>query len=82
MLNTNFHRLSQVINESFHQNFYDFINTYRIEESKIRLINPESDKYKIISIAYDSGFSSKSSFYNAFRKNTGITPGEYLKKMK
>jgi len=82
MLNTNFHRLSQVINESFQQNFYDFVNTYRIEESKRLLKDPESEKYKIISIAYDSGFSSKSSFYTAFKKNTGITPREYLNKVK
>ena len=82
MLDTSLHKLSQVINESFHQNFYDFINTYRVEESKQLLKNLETQKYTIISIAYDCGFSSKSSFYNAFNKNTGITPGEYLKKMR
>ena len=71
-----------MINESFHQNFYDFVNTYRIKESKRLLKDPESEKYKIISIAYDSGFSSKSSFYKAFKKSTGITPGEYLNKVK
>ncbi|OGL45124.1 MAG: hypothetical protein A2161_10680 [Candidatus Schekmanbacteria bacterium RBG_13_48_7] len=82
VLKTTFHKLSQVINESFHQNFYDFINSYRIKESKQLLKNPNNEKYTIISIAYICGFSSKSSFYNAFRKNTGITPGEYLKKIK
>jgi AraC-like DNA-binding protein len=82
MLNTNFHKLSQVINESFDKNFYDFINSYRIIEAKRLLKSPDSEKFKIIAIAYDSGFNSKSSFYNAFRKNTGITPGEYLKKVK
>lgn len=82
MLNTNFHKLSQVINESFDKNFYEYINSYRIMEAKRLLKSPDSEKYKIIAIAYDSGFSSKSSFYNAFRKNTGITPGEYLQKVK
>ncbi|MBN3034562.1 MAG: AraC family transcriptional regulator [Bacteroidales bacterium] len=82
MLDTTLHKLSQTINESFHQNFYDFINTYRIEETKRMLKQPETEQYTIISIAYDCGFSSKSSFYNAFRKNTGITPGAYLKKAK
>ncbi|MCD4677839.1 MAG: AraC family transcriptional regulator [Desulfobacula sp.] len=81
MLNTNFHKLSQVINESFHRNFYDFINMYRVEEIK-RLLNlPESKNYTIISVAYDCGFSSKSSFYNAFKKNTNLTPGEYIKRI-
>ncbi len=79
MLDTSFYKLSQVINESFKQNFYSFINTHRIEESKHLLNNPENEKFTIISIAYDCGFSSKSSFYNAFKQNTGITPKEYLK---
>lgn len=80
MLHTDTHKLSQVINESFNKNFYDFINTYRIEESKRMLRKPGARKLKIIAIAYDCGFSTKSAFYNAFRKNTGITPGEYLNK--
>ena len=79
MLNTSIHKLSQVINESFNQNFYGFVNYHRIEESKQLLNQPDNQKYTIISIAYDCGFSSKSSFYNAFKKNTGITPQEYLK---
>jgi AraC-like DNA-binding protein len=82
MLNTTFHKLSQVINESFSQNFYDYINSYRIKEVKKRMKSPESDPYTIMSLAYDCGFSSKSSFYNAFKKNTGITPGEFLKRVK
>ena len=82
VLKTTFHKLSQVINESFHQNFYDFINNYRVKESKQLLENPKNEKYTIISIAYISGFSSKSCFYKAFRKQTGMTPREYLKKIK
>jgi len=81
LLETSMHKLSQVINESFHQNFYDFINMYRVEEIKHLLKLPESKNYTIISIAYDCGFSSKSSFYNAFKKNTNLTPGEYLKRI-
>ena len=78
MLNTSINKLSQVINETFDQNFYSFINTHRIEESKQLLKDPENEKYTIISIAYDCGFNSKSSFYNAFKQNTGITPKKYL----
>jgi len=81
MLGTESHKLSQILNESFNQNFYDFINKYRVEESMKILRDPESIKFKIMSIAYDSGFSSKSSFYNAFRKINGITPGKYQKKV-
>ena len=79
-LNTNFHKLSQVINESLNQTFYDFVNTYRIEESKRLLQCPEAEKYTITAIAQDAGFTSKSAFYNAFRKQAGMTPGQYLER--
>jgi AraC-like DNA-binding protein len=74
--------LSQIINESFNENFYDFVNRYRIEESKeiIRAIN--GNPKTIISIAYDVGFNSKSTFNSAFKKNTGYTPKEYRKQFK
>jgi len=76
-LDTSFHKLSQVINENFHQNFYEFVNTYRVEEVKKYLNDPDYDHLKIISLAWDCGFNSKSAFYNAFKKITGETPTEY-----
>ena len=81
-LNTNLYKLSQVINESLNQTFYDLINSYRIEESKRLLQGPEAGKYTITSIAQDAGFTSKSAFYSAFRRKTGMTPGEYMERMR
>lgn len=69
--------LSQVINEQRKQNFFDFINSYRIEEAKRLLRSPERDSKNILGIALDSGFNSKSAFYNAFKKHTGMTPGQF-----
>jgi len=74
------HKLSQVINEYLNKNFFDFVNEYRIERVKEFLSNPEYNQLKIVSLAYDSGFSSKSTFYNTFKKSEGITPAEYRKK--
>ncbi len=71
------HKLSQVINEYLNKNFFDFVNEYRIEKVKELLINPAYNHLKIVSLAYDSGFSSKSTFYNLFKKSEGITPAEY-----
>lgn len=69
--------LSQVINEKTGQSFYDFINEYRIEESK-RLLKTYSRKEKYISeIFYSVGFKSKSTFNTVFKKITGFTPGEF-----
>jgi AraC-like DNA-binding protein len=79
-LSTTIHKLSQVINEQFGQNFYDYINTQRVEEVKKRLQDSRYNHLKVIAIAYDCGFNSKSAFYNAFRKATAMTPVEYRNK--
>ena len=71
------HHLSQVINERFHLNFFDFVNRYRIEEAKRRLLNPDLQHLTILAIAYDVGFSSKSAFNAAFKKHTHTTPSEF-----
>jgi AraC-like DNA-binding protein len=71
--------LSEVINSSLKQNFYDFINTYRIEESK-RLLSISTEQSKtVLEILYKVGFNNKSSFNSAFKKCTGITPSQFRK---
>ena len=70
--------LSQVINERAEVNFYDFVNTYRVEEFKMLIAMPKNQAFTIISLAYECGFNSKSSFNRYFKKHTGQTPSEYL----
>jgi AraC-like DNA-binding protein/uncharacterized membrane protein YsdA (DUF1294 family) len=70
--------LSQVINEKTGLNFNDYINSFRIEESKKLLESGQYEKLTIDAIARMAGFNSRSAFYNAFRKHTGLTPREYL----
>lgn len=71
------HQLSQVINERLNMNFNTFINQYRIDEAQKLLIrDPERS---VISVAYEVGFNSKSSFYDAFSRYTGVTPQAYRK---
>jgi len=78
-LNTNTKYLSQVINEIYGKNFYTYINSFRINDSKEMLINPEYANYSAEGIAKSVGFNSKSSFYSAFKKHTGFTPVEFKK---
>ncbi|MBS1599635.1 MAG: AraC family transcriptional regulator [Bacteroidetes bacterium] len=72
--------LSQVINESLQQNFFDFINRYRIEEAKKLLTKPADKKITVLEVLYEVGFNSKSSFNTIFKKHTGLTPSEFKKK--
>ncbi|WP_158638328.1 helix-turn-helix domain-containing protein [Panacibacter ginsenosidivorans] len=71
--------LSQVINECLNQNFFDFINRYRIEEAKRLLSNPDDKKITVLEVLYKVGFNSKSSFNTLFKKYTGLTPSEFKK---
>ena len=76
------HSLSQVINEQLSSNFNDFINSYRVEEAKKMLMDPERKNFTIASIAYDSGFNTLSAFNVAFKKFTGVTPSQFRLKEK
>ena len=71
------HHLSQVINEVYGQNFFDFINKYRVEEVKNKIIDPKFRNYSILGIAFESGFNSKSAFNRVFKKFTRKTPSEF-----
>nr|WP_321236120.1 helix-turn-helix domain-containing protein [uncultured Psychroserpens sp.] len=76
-LKTHPKKISQVINENFKKNFFDYINSYRIEDAKLKLADNAYEAYKIYEIMYEVGFNSRSSFNVAFKKNTGITAKQY-----
>lgn len=76
-LGISIHHLSQIINENLKTNFYDYINSNRIEEAKKRLTDPQNSHLSIASIGYDVGFNSISAFNSAFKKFTGFTPTQY-----
>ena len=70
--------LSQVINSFEGKNFYDYINYHRVEEFKKLAPLPGNRNYTLLSLAYECGFNSKTSFNRNFKKVTGISPSEYL----
>lgn len=71
------HNLSEIINTRLNKNFYDFINGYRINQAKIDLLDPSKKNLKILSIAFDAGFNSKTTFNTLFKEYTGKTPSEF-----
>lgn len=77
-LNVHPNYLSQIINGKEGKNFYDFVNTYRIEAFKRLVADPKNQHLTLLALAYDCGFNSKSSFNRHFKKATGQTPSEYF----
>jgi AraC-like DNA-binding protein len=78
-LETSPNNLSQIINEKFNKNFFEFINEYRIKEVKRLLADPKYAHYSILGIAFECGFNSKSTFNSVFKQFTGKTPSEFKK---
>ena len=78
-MNVTTHQLSYIINKGFNHNFFQFINTYRVEKAKKLLLDSSSDKLSILGIAYESGFNSKTTFNTTFKKITNQTPSEFKK---
>lgn len=68
--------LSQIINQYEQVNFHDFVNKYRVEEFIQKAQNNKS--FTLLAHALDSGFNSKSSFNNVFKKNKSVTPSQYI----
>jgi len=72
--------LSHLINRHFSCNFFEFINSYRVEESKRMLIDPKHHDKNMLDIMYDVGFNSKATFNTLFKKKVGMTPSEFRKR--
>ncbi|MEO1711914.1 MAG: helix-turn-helix domain-containing protein, partial [Bacteroidota bacterium] len=72
--------LSQIIKENEQKTFFEFINSFRVEAVKAKLIDPEYQHYTIMGIASECGFNSKSTFNAVFKKFTNETPSAYQKR--
>ncbi len=75
------HLLSQVINTIEEKSFYDYINLKRVESFKKAVAIPENRKYTLLALAFECGFSSKTTFNRNFKNATGQTPSVYLKQL-
>jgi AraC-like DNA-binding protein len=79
-LSTNPSLLSKVINTGFGINFNDFVNEYRINAMLEKLKQGEQKNQTLLGIAFDCGFNSKATFNRAFKKQTGLSPKEWMEK--
>jgi AraC-like DNA-binding protein len=76
------HKLSIVLNGYFNKSFIDYINQYRVNWIKESIRNPDiMQNFTLEALAYSAGFSSRSAFYNSFKKLVGMSPVEYSKNL-
>ncbi len=71
------HKLSEVLNAQVGQTFYDFVNGYRVRDVQRRIEAGEARSRKMLALALDAGFASKSTFNQAFKKHTSQTPSDF-----
>lgn len=77
-LNTTRHNASQIINEHFEMNFFELINKFRIKEAIKMLQEDVHGSLNIIDVAYEVGYNNKVTFNKAFKKETSLTPSEFI----
>jgi AraC-like DNA-binding protein len=75
------HKLSEVLNSQLNQTFYDFVNSYRVKDVQRRIADDRLKNLKILALAMDAGFASKSTFNHVFRQHTGHTPSAYRRSL-
>jgi len=69
--------LSQVINERLGRIFFEFINGYRVDAAKQRLVRQAAGQQKLVTVAFECGFNSLATFNRVFKELVGRTPSEY-----
>ena len=72
--------LSALLKQHYNLKFNDFVNNYRVGFVKDKIEKGEWRNLTIEALAEEAGFSSRSTFYAAFKKSTGLTPVEYITK--
>lgn len=80
-LGTNTRYLSQVVNDKTGENMLNFINKYRIESAKKKIVDPSYSHLTTFAISQMCGFRNKSTFYKVFKEFEGMTPKRFLKEL-
>lgn len=81
-LNVPTYQVSLALNEGMKKSFYDVINSYRVNEAKRLLLDTRNNNFTILSVGFEAGFNSKTTFNTVFKKFTGLTPTEYREAQK
>ncbi len=74
-----YREVSVIINQHFDTNFFEFVNSYRVNKAKDLLVDPKYADRTILDILLESGFNSKSAFHRFFKRYTGVSAADYRK---
>lgn len=80
-IETTTNNLSWLLNNIYQSNFYDFVNTYRLEAFLDKVKNKEHKHQTLLSLSMEVGFNSKSTFNKAFKSIFKDTPSAYIRKI-
>ena len=72
-------KLSWMLNDQVGVSFNDYLNNFRLECFKQKALDPTNKNFTLLGLAFESGFNSKSTFNDYFKKKTGVTPRKWLK---
>lgn len=81
MIDVSTHKMSYYFSQYLHQSYYDYINTFRVNEFKRMATSGEASRYTLSALSAKAGFSSRASFFRYFKKSEGITPAQYMKEL-
>lgn len=76
------HKLSYVLSQYLKTNYYDYLSRYRVEEFKRLAIADTKHVYSLVALSEMAGYNTKATFFRAFKKLEGITPGDFMKQIK
>lgn len=79
LVGIHYREVSAIINQHFDTNFFEFVNSYRVNKAKAMLVDPKLADTTILDILLESGFNSKSAFHRFFKRYTGMSAADYRK---
>lgn len=70
---------SHLLNKGMNANFNQYINSFRIQAFKEKIVEEKHKTHTLTGLAYESGFDSKSTFNRVFKASCGVTPSDYVR---
>lgn len=74
--------LSEVLNQTYGGNFYQYLNAYRVQYAQGLVRQQRNKRWRVAEWAIAAGFNNRTSFTQAFKQHTGLTPTAFLKSLK